>query len=166
MVEMEVAAILLGIIVIVLLYMGSRFLRDARAIRSELAAGRTLKELEEMATDAREELVTDYDEIATGLDKRIERLDRLNKSAEATIVRLEGVMNSERLKTLEERGILFAIESTEKSQGTEGDRNRRIAELLKGGATVEEVARITEASVREVELVRLLLRRREETEKA
>jgi len=163
---MEIAAILLGIILIVLLYMGSRFLRDARGIRKELAHGRTLKELEEMATDAREQLVTDYDEVATGLDKRIERLERLNNSAEAMIARLEGIMNSDRLKTLEERGILFAIESAETSQGTESDRNRRIAELLKGGASVEEVSRITEASVREVELVRLLLRRRDETEKA
>ena len=163
---MEVAVILLGIIVVIVLYTANRFLRDARAIRRELADGRTLKELDEMVEDAREQLLGDYDEIAKGLDKRIEKLERLKKDAEATIARLEGVLNSERLKVLEERGILFAIESADRSEGGEKDRNRRIADLLKGGASVEEVARITEASVREVELVRLLLRRREEAEGA
>jgi hypothetical protein len=94
------------------------------------------------------------------LDRRVDRLERLNRDAETTIGRLEAVLQSERLKTLEERGILFAID-VDKEKG-EKDRAKRIADLLKSGATVEEVARMTEASVREVELVRLLVRRREE----
>jgi len=159
---MEAAAILLAVVVVILLYMGSRFLRDARAIRRELSDGRTLKELDEMAEEAREKLTADFDEVTRGLDKRLDRTEKLNREAQTTIARLEAVLNSERLKTLEERGILFAIEAGEKSGGREGDRNRRIAELLRSGASVEEVARITEAGVREVELVRLLLRRREE----
>ena len=94
------------------------------------------------------------------IDRKIERLERLNRDAETTIGKLDALLKSERLKTLEERGILFAID-VDKEKG-EKDRGKRIAELLRGGASVEEVARITEASVREVELVRLLVRRREE----
>ncbi len=163
---MEIAAILLAVLVIVMLYMGNRFLRDARAIRKELSEGATLKELNEMVVESREQLLSDYDEITEGLDGRIEKLEKLRNEAETAIARLEAALNSERLKTLEERGILFAIEAGEGASGEEGDRNRRMAELLKGGASVEEVARITEASVREVELVRLLLKRSETAEGA
>ncbi len=163
---MEIAAILLAVILVVGLYIGNRFLRDARAIRRELADGRTLKELDHMVDETREQLLTDYDQVTSGLDKRIDRLEKLNSDAETMIAKLEAVLASERLKTLEERGILFAIEAGEKSESSEGNKSKRIAELLRGGATVEEVARIAEASVREVELVRLLLRRREEAEGA
>ena len=157
---MTLAAILLAIIVILLLYMGNRFLKEARGIRRELADGRTLRELNDMVNESREQLVANYDEMTEELDRRVDRLERLNRDAETTIGRLEAVLQSERLKTLEERGILFAID-VDKEKG-EKDRAKRIADLLKSGATVEEVARMTEASVREVELVRLLVRRREE----
>lgn len=159
------AAILLMIVVVVLLYMGSRFLRDARGIRRELADGRTLKELDEMVLDTRETLLNDYDKITGGIDQRLDRLEKHNREAEAMIVRLETLLNSERLKTLEDRGILFAIEAGESTSG-EQDRAKRIAELLRSGASVEEVSRITEAGIREVELVKMLLRRREEAEGA
>jgi len=164
---MEIAAILLGIIVIVLLYMGNRFLRDARAIRKELADGATLKELNDMVRETRDRLGVDYDKVTTGLDKRIERLANLKRDAETLAGRLEGLLNNERIKALEERGILFAIEAGENlGKGEEVDKNRRIVELLRGGASVEEVARIAEASIREVELVRLLLKRGEKAEGA
>lgn len=154
-------AVLLFLLAVVLLgYSAHRFLRDARAIRRELADGRTLKELRDMVDDTREQLLTDYDEIASELDRRIDNLERLVREADAATGRLEAVLQSERLKTLEERGILFAID-VDKEKG-ERDRSRRIAELLRSGASVEEVARITEASVREVELVKMLVRRREE----
>lgn len=159
---MDTAAVLLAIIVVVLFYIGSRFLRDARGIRSELADGRTLRELDDMVEETREKLLADYDSVTSGLDKRIEKLERLNRDAGTMIARLEGVLDSERLKQLEERGILFAIEAGEGKGTREGDKSKRITDLLRGGASVEEVARITEASVREVELVRLLLKRREE----
>jgi len=150
---------------VILLYMANRFVKDARAIRKELSEGATLKDLNDMVVDTRDELLTDYDRITGGLDKRITRLDELNGEAEKYIARLEAVLNSERLKTLEERGILFAIETSDSAAGNETDRNTRIADLLKGGASVEEVARITEASVREVELVKLLLRRSQESDR-
>lgn len=159
---MTTAAVLLGIIVIILLYMGSKFLRDARGIRKELSDGRTLTELDDMVTETREKLLADYDSITEGLDKRVRKLDRLTTEAATMISRLEGVLDSERLKTLEERGILFAIEAGDSLGNVVADKNSRISDLLRGGASVEEVARITEASVREVELVRLLLRRRDE----
>ena len=157
--------ILMAAITVILLNMANRFLKDARAIRKELSEGATLKELHEMVGETREELLNDYDRITAGLDKRTERLGNMNRDAEKNIARLEGVLNSERLKTLEERGILFAIETSDKGSGRETDRNKRIADLLKGGASVEEVARITESSVREVELIRLLLRRSQDSEK-
>ena len=167
MAQMAVVAILLAFVTILLLVMGNRFLKDARAIRKELSEGATLRDLNEMVTETRDQLLGDYDEVTSGLDKRIERLEKVNREAEANISRLEGVLNSDRLRVLEERGILFAIEAGEKSGGGQGkDRNRRIADLLRGGASVEEVARITEASVREVELVRLLLKRSEKAEGA
>ncbi len=159
---MTTVAVFLGIIVIILLYMGSRFLRDARGIRKELSDGRTLSELDDMVRETREKLLADYDSITEGLDKRVQKLDRLNSEAATMISRLEGVLDSERLKTLEERGILFAIEAGDSLGNEVADKNSRISDLLKGGASVEEVARITEASVREVELIRLLLRRRDE----
>jgi hypothetical protein len=152
---------LLAFITIVLLYLGNRFLKDAKGIRKELSEGKTLIELDNMVKDTRDELMVNYDEVRAGLDKRLEKLEVLKKEADKTIKRLENLLDSERLKTLEERGILFAIEAGEK-QGVEADRNTRIAKLLKSGASVEEVARITEASVREVELVRLLLKRKSE----
>lgn len=157
---MTVSAILLLICILVLLYMGNRFLKDARGIRQELAEGRTLKELHDMVHETRDQLLSDYDSISSELDKKIERLERSIREAETAAGKLEALLQSERLKTLEERGILFAIE-VDKEKG-EKDRARRIADLLRSGASVEEVARITEASVREVELVRLLIRRREE----
>ncbi len=164
---MEISAILLGVIVIVLLYMGNRFLRDARAIRRELADGASLKELHDMVRDTRDDLGVDYDRITTGLDKRIDKLDTLKRDAETLSARLEGLLNNERVKALEERGILFAIEAGESlGKGVEVDKNRRIVELLKGGASVEEIARIAEASIREVELVRLLLKRGQNAEGA
>lgn len=163
---MEITAILLAIILVVLLYMGNRFLRDARAIRSELADGASLKELDEMVNESREQLLNDYDGITGSLDKRIDRLEKLNRDAEVMASRLDGLLNSERLKTLEDRGILFAIEAGDELGHGKVDKNRRIVDLLKGGASVEEVARLTEASVREVELVRLLLKRGEKAEGA
>jgi len=163
---MELAAIILAVTVVVLLYMGNRYLKDLRAIRRELADGKSLNEINTMVRETREQLLTDYDEVTTGLDKRIERLEALTREAETTLSRLENVMNSDRLKILEERGILFAIEPSQGENSPEADRNKRIADLLAGGATVEEVSRITEASVREVELVRLLLKRRREVEGA
>ncbi len=166
MTQMAVVAILLAFVTILLLVMGNRFLKDARAIRKELSEGATLKDLNDMVNETRDQLLGDYDEVTSGLDKRIERLEKVNREAEANISRLEGVLNSDRLRVLEERGILFAIEAGEKSGGQGKDRNRRIADLLRGGASVEEVARITEASVREVELVRLLLKRSEKAEGA
>jgi hypothetical protein len=157
---MTLAIILLAIIGISLLYMGNRYLRDIHAVRRELSEGRTLRELNEMVNDTRENLMSEYEEMSDELTRRIDRLEKVNRDAETTIGRLEAVLKSERLKTLEERGILFAID-VDKEKG-EKDRSKRIADLLRGGASVEEVARITEASVREVELVRLLVRRREE----
>ena len=157
---MNFAAILLAIIVVILLYMGNRFLKDARGIRRELSDGRSLRELNDMVHETRERLLSDYDEISCKLEGKIKEIERLNREAETVTGRLETVLKSERLKTLEERGILFAID-VDREKG-EKDRNKRMAELLRGGATVEEVARITEASVREVELVKLLIRRREE----
>jgi hypothetical protein len=162
---MTTAAILLGLIVVILLYMGNRFLRDARGIRRELSDGKTLKELNDMVHETRDSLLQDYDEIVKGIDSRLGRLDAKNRDAETTIGRLETLLKSERLKILEERGILFAIEAGEDQKG-EKDRTKRITELLRSGASVEEVARITEAGVREVELVRLLLRRKDEAERA
>jgi len=162
---MYIVWILMAAITVILLYMANRFLKDARAIRKELSEGATLKDLNEMVGDSREELLTDYDRVSEGLDKRIGRLENLNRDAEANIARLEKALNSERLKTLEERGILFAIETSETSAGAETDRNKRIADLIKGGSSVEEVSRITEASVREVELVKLLLKRNAEDER-
>lgn len=159
---MGTVTVLIVIILVVLLYVGNRFLRDARAIRRELSEGRTLRELDDMVEETREKLLADYDSVTSGLDKRIDKLERLNREAGTMISRLEGVLSSERLKSLEDRGILFAIEAGDKSGKQVGDKSKRIAELLRGGASVEEVARITEASVREVELVRLLLKRREE----
>jgi hypothetical protein len=159
---MGTVSVLLAIIVVVLLYIGNRFLRDARAIRKELSDGRTLRDLDDMVEETRDKLLADYDSVTSGLDKRTEKLERLNREAGTMISRLEGLLNSERLKTLEERGIIFAIEAGEKSGKQEGDKNKRIAELLRGGASIEEVARITESSVREVELIRLLIKRREE----
>lgn len=163
--SMTTAAILLGLIVVILLYMGNRFLRDARGIRRELSDGKTLKELNDMVHETRDSLLQDYDEIVKGIDSRLGRLDAKNRDAETTIGRLETLLKSERLKILEERGILFAIEAGEDQKG-EKDRTKRITELLRSGASVEEVARITEAGVREVELVRLLLRRKDEAERA
>jgi hypothetical protein len=157
---MNFTAILLAIIVVLLLYMGNRHLRDVRGIRRELSQGRSLNELNDMVHETRDRLLNDYDEISSKLDEKSQVLEKLNREAETAAVRLETVLKSERLKTLEERGILFAID-VDKEKG-ERDRNKRMAELLKGGATVEEVARITEASIREVELVKLLIRRREE----
>ena len=157
---MNFAAILLAIIVVILLYMGNRFLKDARGIRRELSDGRSLRELNDMVHETRERLLGDYDEVSGKLEGKIQEIEKLNREAETVTGRLETVLKSERLKTLEERGILFAID-VDREKG-EKDRNKRMAELLRGGATVEEVARITEASVREVELVKLLIRRREE----
>jgi hypothetical protein len=157
---MNFAAILLAIIAVVLLYQGNRFLRDVRAVRRELSGGRSLHELNDMVHETRDRLLSDFDEISSKLDEKIQTLEKLNKEAETAAGRLEAVLKSERLKTLEERGILFAID-VDKEKG-EKDRNKRMAELLRDGASVEEVARITEASVREVELVKLLVRRREE----
>jgi hypothetical protein len=163
---MVFAAITLAIIFIALLLMANRFVKDARAIRKELSGGATLKELNDMTQESREQLLSDYDSITTGLGKRIDKLEKLNREAESMAHRLENMLNSERLKTLEERGILFAIEAGENHGGSEADKHRRIADLLRGGASIEEVARITEASVREVELVKLLLKRGEKAEGA
>jgi hypothetical protein len=157
---MTIAAVLMGLIVVLLLYMGDKFLKDARGIRRELSDGRSLKELNDMVEETREQLATDYDQLVDQLDRKIAQLEKLNREAETNIGKLENVLKSERLKTLEERGILFAID-VDREKG-EKDRSKRIAELLRGGASVEEVARLTEASVREVELVKLLVRRREE----
>jgi hypothetical protein len=157
---MNFAAILLLIVLIVLLYMGNRYLKDIRAVRRELSDGRSLRELNDMVHETRDQLLNDYEEISSKLDQKIQILEKLSKEGDNTSGRLETVLKSERLKTLEERGILFAID-VDKEKG-EKDRSKRIAELLRGGASVEEVARITEASVREVELVKLLVRRREE----
>ncbi len=162
---MTTVVVLLAVIVVLLLYMGTRFLKDARAIRRELADGRTLRELDEMVHETRERLLANYDEVTTDLDKRLDKLDTSKREAEEMIARLEALLQSERLKTLEERGILFAIEAGE-GTGHEQDRTMRITELLRSGASIEEVARITEAGVREVELVRLLLRRKKEAEGA
>ena len=157
---MTIAAVLMGLTVVFLLYMGDKFLKDARGIRRELSDGRSLKELNDMVQETREQLATDYDQLVDQLDRKTAQLEKLNRDAETNIGRLENVLKSERLKTLEERGILFAID-VDREKG-EKDRSKRIAELLRGGASVEEVARITEASIREVELVKLLVRRREE----
>jgi hypothetical protein len=157
---MSSAAILLSVIIVILLYFVNKFLKDARAIRRELAEGRSLRELNDMVSDTREHLMSDYDEITCELEGKIAQLERLVKDAETAAGKLDAVLKSERLKTLEERGILFAID-VDKEKG-EKDRHKRIADLLRGGASVEEVARVTEASVREVELVKLLIRRREE----
>jgi hypothetical protein len=157
---MTIATVLMALTVVLLLYMGNRFLKDARGIRRELADGRSLKELSDMVHETREQLASDYDKIVEELDRKTSLLEKLNREAETNIGKLEGVLKSERLKTLEERGILFAID-VDREKGEKG-RSKRIAELLRGGSSVEEVARITEASVREVELVKLLVRRREE----
>lgn len=157
---MTIAAILMGLTVVFLLYMGDKFLKDARGIRRELSDGRSLKELNDMVQETREHLANDYDQLVDQLDRKTAQLEKLNRDAETNIGKLENLLKSERLKTLEERGILFAID-VDREKG-EKDRSKRIAELLRGGASVEEVARITEASIREVELVKLLVRRREE----
>ena len=157
---MTLTAILVSITVLLLLFLGNKFLRDVRGIRRELADGKTLRELDDMVHESREELLATFDEISEELDRRVARLENLNREAETLAARLEALLNSERLKTLEERGILFAID-VDKEKG-ERDRSKRIADLLRGGASVEEVARMTEASVREVELIKLLIRRKEE----
>lgn len=155
----------LAITVIILIYAADQYLKNIRGIRRELADGKTLRDLDEMVRDTRDELMVNFDEVSAGLDKKIIRLENLKRDAQQTIARLEALLDNERLKILEERGILFAIEAGDKSGG-KTDRNKRIADLLKSGASVEEVARITEASVREVELVRLLIRRATEAEGA
>ncbi|HDS30081.1 MAG TPA: hypothetical protein ENN67_03470 [Firmicutes bacterium] len=162
---MATASLLLLLILCIVIYVGNKFLRDARGIRRELAQGKTLRELDDMVHDTRETLLHDYDEIVKGIDTRLDKLEQKTREAEAVIGRLENLLKSERLKVLEERGILFAIEAGEEQKG-EKDRTKRIAELLRGGASVEEVARITESGVREVELVRLLIRRKDEAERA
>ena len=53
---MTLAAILLALGIILLLYMGNKFLRDARGIRNELASGGTLRELNDMVNDTESSL--------------------------------------------------------------------------------------------------------------
>ncbi|MFH1676357.1 MAG: hypothetical protein ABIC40_04955 [bacterium] len=162
---MSLTAILLATVVVIVIYIGNKYLKDLRAVRRELADGKTLSELDEMANESREKLLGNFEDMSKKLDRRLERLDKLHKEAEGTIGRLEALLKNERLKTLEERGILFAIEAGENAN-SEKDRSKRIADLLRNGASIEEVSRITEASIREIELIRLLLKRREKNETA
>ena len=106
-IAIEIAAILLAIIVVVLFYVGSRFLRDVRGIRKELANGRTLTELDEMVNESREQLLSDYDKVSQELDKRIDRLDKLSREETnayyAVLYRFVAMLLAERLAETSKR---------------------------------------------------------------